>query len=97
MVSSSEVGSKGKTKEKSDVERSLRKRLCKTPGCMLDDGTVEEDREGMMIARRLKKLQGQVSAQAIEFRVTRRCVEARDARGAMGGRTGLCFCLCPGS
>lgn len=55
MVSSSEVGSKGSTKEKSDVERSLRKRRCKTPGCMLAEGTVEEDREGM-IARRLKKL-----------------------------------------
>lgn len=56
MVSSSEVGSKGSTKEKSDVERSLRKRRCKTPGCMLEDGTVEEDREGM-IAQRLKEIE----------------------------------------
>lgn len=54
MVSSSDVGRRGNTKEKSDVERSLKKRRCKTPGCMLAEGTAEEDREGM-IAQRLEK------------------------------------------
>lgn len=53
IVSSSEVGRRGSTKEKRDVERSLRKRRCKTPGCMLADGTVESSLDGM-IARRLK-------------------------------------------
>jgi hypothetical protein len=36
MVSSSDVGSRGRTKEKSDVDRSLKKRRWSTPGwCML--------------------------------------------------------------
>lgn len=36
-VSSSVVGRRGRTKEKRDDERSLRNRLCRTPGCMVDE------------------------------------------------------------
>jgi hypothetical protein len=31
------VGRRGRTKEKRDDERSLRNRLCRTPGCMVGE------------------------------------------------------------
>lgn len=37
-VNSSLVGNSGSTNEKSEEERSLRKRRCSTPGCMVGEG-----------------------------------------------------------